>query len=99
MCANQVEYGSLNKFCYEMGFSLLNQSQKSRSVLQDGSKFLELFWKEKFPNLITEKYGTSEDRLSSYWPDIIAFLWLCSIIKLNYKNMKLYKQKYRIRPN
>ena len=35
------------KFFYNMRFTLPKQSQRSRSVLQDGSRFLGLFWKEK----------------------------------------------------
>ena len=35
------------KFCYNTNISLPKQSQRSRSVLQDGSRPLGLFWKEK----------------------------------------------------
>ena len=35
------------KFCYNTNFTLPKQSQRSRSVLQDGSKYLGLFWTEK----------------------------------------------------
>ena len=35
------------KFCYDTNFTLPRQSQRSRSVLQDGSRSLGLFWKEK----------------------------------------------------
>ena len=35
------------KFCYNTNFTLPRQSQRSRSVLQDGSRSLGLFWKEK----------------------------------------------------
>ena len=38
------------KFCYNTDFTLPKQSQRSRSVLQDGSRSLELFWKEKTPS-------------------------------------------------
>ena len=35
------------KFCYNTNFTLSRQSQRSRSILQDGSRSLGLFWKEK----------------------------------------------------
>ena len=35
------------KFCYNTNFTLPIQSQRSRSILQDGSRSLGLFWKEK----------------------------------------------------
>ena len=35
------------KFCYNTNFTLPKQSQRSRSILQDGSRSLGLFWKEK----------------------------------------------------
>ena len=35
------------KFCYNTNFNLPKQSQRSRSVLQDGSRSLGLFWKAK----------------------------------------------------
>ena len=35
------------KFCYNTNFTLRKQSQRSRSILQDGSRSLGLFWKEK----------------------------------------------------
>ena len=35
------------QFCCNTGFTLPKQSQRSRSVLEDGSRFLGLFWKEK----------------------------------------------------
>ena len=35
------------KFCYNTNFALPKQSQRSRPVLQDGSRSLGLFWKEK----------------------------------------------------
>ena len=38
------------KFCYNTNFTLPKQSQRSRSVLQDGSRSLGLFWKEKTPS-------------------------------------------------
>ena len=38
------------KFCYNTNFTLPKQSQRSRSILQDGSRSLGLFWKEKTPS-------------------------------------------------
>ena len=38
------------KFCYNTNFTLPKQSQRSRSVLQDRSRSLGLFWKEKAPS-------------------------------------------------
>ena len=35
------------KFCYNTNFPLSKQSQRSRSILQDGSRSLVLFLKEK----------------------------------------------------
>ena len=35
------------KFYYNSNFTLPKQSQRSRSILQDGSRSLGLFWKEK----------------------------------------------------
>ena len=42
------------KFWYNTNFTLPRQSQRSRSILQDGSRSLRLFWKEK-NCLITEE--------------------------------------------
>ena len=38
------------KFCNNTNLTLPKQSQRSRSVLQDGSRSLGLFWKEKTPS-------------------------------------------------
>ena len=38
------------KFCYNTNSTLPKQSQRSRSVLQDGSRSLGLFWKAKTPS-------------------------------------------------
>ena len=35
------------KFCYNTSCTLPKRSQKSRSVLQDRSRFLGLFWKKR----------------------------------------------------
>ena len=43
------------KFCNNTNFTLPIQSQRSRSVLEDGSRSLGLFWKEKNLRLITEE--------------------------------------------
>ena len=34
------------KFCYNTNFTLPKQSQRSRSIFQDGSRSFGLFWKE-----------------------------------------------------
>ena len=38
------------KFCYNINSTLPKQCQRSRSVLQDGSRTFGLFWKEKTPS-------------------------------------------------
>ena len=38
------------KFCNNSNFTLPKQSQRSRSVLEDGSRSLGLFWTEKSPS-------------------------------------------------
>ena len=38
------------KFCYNTNSTLPKQCQRSRSVLQDGSRTFGLFWKEKTPS-------------------------------------------------
>ena len=38
---------SPKKSCYNTRFTLPKQSQRSRSILEDGSTFLGLFWKDK----------------------------------------------------
>ena len=43
------------KSCYNTNFTLPKQSQRSRSVLQDRSRSLGLFGKEKKHCLITEE--------------------------------------------
>ena len=43
------------KFYYNTSFTLPKQSQRSRSILKDGSRFLELFWKDKKFCLITKE--------------------------------------------
>ena len=43
------------KFCYNTNFTLPKLSQRSRSILQDGSRSFGLFWKEKKLRLITEE--------------------------------------------
>ena len=43
------------KFCNNSNFTLPKQSQRSRSVLEDGSRSLGLFWTEKNLRLITEE--------------------------------------------
>ena len=54
------------KFCYNTNFTLPKQSQRSRSILQDGSKYLGLFWKE---NTLSEEirllfnYQKADDKI------------------------------------
>ena len=48
------------KFCYNINFTLPKQSQRSRSILQDVSRSLGLFWKEKTLVLKSKKYGMSD---------------------------------------
>ena len=43
------------KFFYNTNFTLPKQSQRSRSILQDGSRSLGLCWKEKKSCLITKE--------------------------------------------
>ena len=43
------------KFSYNTKLTLPKQSKSSRSVLQDGSRSLGLFWKKKKLRLITEE--------------------------------------------
>ena len=49
------------KFCYNTNCTLPKQSQGSRSVLQDGSRSLGLFWNEKTSNLQPKKYGNTRN--------------------------------------
>ena len=61
------------KFCYNTNFNLPKQSQRSRSVLQDGSRSLGLFWKEKTPsyNRRNTVLRPVDDTVSSYYPRAI----------------------------
>ena len=47
------------KFCYNTNFNLPKQSQRPGSLLQDGSRSLGLFWKEKKLCLKAKKYGNT----------------------------------------
>ena len=38
------------KFCFNTSFTIPKQSQRSISILQDGSRFLALFWMDKNPS-------------------------------------------------
>ena len=49
------------KFCYNTNFTFPKQSQRSRSILQDGSRSFGLFWKEKI-HLITEEIRYIDNR-------------------------------------
>ena len=49
-CPSRMTSNNLNspmKFCNNTNFTLPKHSQRSRSVLQDGSRCLGWFWKEK----------------------------------------------------
>ena len=43
------------KFGHSTSFTLPKQSQRSRSILKDGSRFFGLFWKDKKLRLIIEE--------------------------------------------
>ena len=60
-------------FCYNSNFTLPKQSQRSRSVFQDGSRSLGLFWKENNPsynqrNTVVEKH------------DLLVLLFSCQLL-------------------
>ena len=57
------------KFCDNTNFTIPEQSQRSRSVLQDRSKSLGLFWKEK--------------KLCLYQNKVVGFVMLRLIFSLN----------------
>ena len=60
------------KFCYNTNFSLPKQSQRSRSILQDGSRSLVLFWKEKTPSY-NQRNTVSCDSITTLLPT--QFKW------------------------
>ena len=53
------------KFCCKMGFPIEKKSQKSRSVCQDGSRYLGFFLKGKLTCFIAEKNAVSIDKHSN----------------------------------
>ena len=53
------------KFCYNTNFTLPKQSQRSSSVLQDGSRSFRLFWKEKKKLLSYNRRNTVQARLGT----------------------------------
>ena len=63
------------KFAIKPIFNLPKQSQRSRSVLQDGSRSLGLFWKEKTPSYIRRntvgsilfKYIRTKSKRNNKW--------------------------------
>ena len=61
------------KFCYNTNSTLPKQCQRSRSVLQDGSKTFELFWKEKTLSYNRRNtVGTPVAELVKHWPTDLA---------------------------
>ena len=58
------------KFCYNTNFTLPKHSQGSRSVSQDGSRSLGLFWNENTSVLQPKKYGICEKK---FLQDISSF--------------------------
>ena len=54
------------KCCYNTNFTLPRQSQRPRSILQDGSRILGLFWKEKIPSYNQRNTVLKERRLCWY---------------------------------
>ena len=55
------------KFCFDTSFTFPKQSQRSRSILQDGSRFLELFRMEKS---LSKKYGNLQFEFSPVIPEM-----------------------------
>ena len=53
------------KLCYNTIFTRPKQSQRSKPLLKDGSRFLGLFWKEKSV-LYPKKYSICSDTLKVY---------------------------------
>ena len=51
-------------FCYDTSFTLPKQSQRSRWILLDGSRFWGMIWKEKKLCLITEEIWYLADSFS-----------------------------------
>ena len=50
------------KFCNNTNFTLPKHSQRSRSALQDGSRSLGWFWKEKTPSYNRRNTVYQDDR-------------------------------------
>ena len=61
------------KFCYRVSLTIPKQSQRSRSILSDGSRFWDCFGREKL-SLITEEIGYDG------WIDDLQFYVLFSSI-------------------
>ena len=71
------------KFCININFTLPKQSQRSRSILQDGSRSLGLFWKEKYP---------SYNRINTVFFYIYDANWFCQTFQANFTHRS--SQKY-----
>ena len=68
------------KFCNNTSFTLPKQSQRSRSILNDGSRFLGLFWKEKTPSY--NQRNMIMNALSYNHPSLFLRGWLGQAIEL-----------------
>ena len=68
------------KFCNNTSFILPKQSQRSRSILKDGSRFLGLFWKEKTPSY--NQRNMIMNALSYNHPSLFLRGWLGQAIEL-----------------
>ena len=93
------------KFYYNTHFSLPRQSQRSRSILQDGSRSLGLFWKEKKLRLITEEIQYWKKlvglcvchKILSYFPFAICMLGVSNQMLVEYaKNKQYYKLQGKV---
>ena len=76
------------KFWYDTNFTLPKQSQRSRSILQDGSRSFRLFWKEKTlsynrRNTVPIIPGALRNCQNSATDDpFCIYFWLCAKSKL-----------------
>ena len=71
------------KFCYNTNFTLPKQSQRSRSILQDGSRSLGLFWKEKIlsynrRNMVDFDHHINKQNCVTTMINIVQTCWIQS---------------------
>ena len=71
------------KFCYNTNFTLPKQSQRSRSILQDGSRSLGLFWKEKIlsynrRNMVDIDHHINKQNCVTTMINIVQTCWIQS---------------------